>query len=47
MIIRDQVVVFSQAGALPDASLRDLVDQALALDMDAVRADIAAANDGN
>ena len=47
MIIRDQVVVFSQAGALPDASLRDLIDQALALDMDAVRADIAAANDAD
>ena len=44
MIIRDQVVVFSQAGALPDAALRDLIEQALALDMDAVRADIAAAN---
>ena len=47
MIIRDQVVVFSQAGALPDASLRDLINQALALDMDAVRADIAAANDAD
>ena len=47
MIIRDQVVVFSQAGALPEAALRDLIDQALALDMDAVRADIAAANDAN
>jgi thioredoxin 1 len=47
MIIRDQVVVFSQAGALPEAALRDLIDQALALDMDAVRADIAAANDAD
>ena len=47
MIIRDQVVVFSQAGALPEASLRDLIDQALALDMDVVRADIAAANDAD
>jgi thioredoxin 1 len=47
MIIRDQVVVFSQAGALPDASLRDLINQALALDMDAVRADIAVANDAD
>ena len=47
MIIRDQVVVFSQAGALPEASLRDLIDQALALDMEVVRADIAAANDAD
>ena len=47
MIIRDQVVVFSQAGALPEATLRDLIDQALALDMDVVRADIAAANDAD
>lgn len=42
MIIREQVVVFSQAGALPEASLRDLVTQALALDMEAIHAEIAA-----
>jgi len=42
MIIREQVVIFSQAGALPEAALRDLVEQALALDMEAIHAEIAA-----
>ncbi len=42
MIIRDQVVIFSQAGALPEAALRDLVEQARAVDMEKVHADIAA-----
>ena len=42
MIIREQVVIFSQAGALPEAALRDLVEQALALDMEAIHAELAA-----
>ncbi len=42
MIIREQVVIFSQAGALPEAALRDLVEQARAVDMEKVHADIAA-----
>ncbi len=42
MIIRDKVIVFSQAGALPKSALQDVVAQAKALDMDKVRADIAA-----
>jgi thioredoxin len=42
MIIREQVVIFSQAGALPEAALRDLVEQAMALDMAAIHAEIAA-----
>lgn len=33
MIIREQVVLFSQAGALPESALVDLVDKASALDM--------------
>ncbi|WPL15657.1 Thioredoxin-2 [Thiorhodovibrio winogradskyi] len=41
MIFRDQVIIFSQAGALPESSLRDLLAQASALDMDKVRADMA------
>ncbi|MBK5970794.1 MULTISPECIES: thioredoxin [Thiorhodovibrio] len=48
MIFRDQVIIFSQAGALPEASFRDLLTQASELDMDKVRADMeqqqAAAN---
>lgn len=50
MIFRDQIIIFSQPGALPESSFRDLVSQASALDMDKVRADIAqqqaAANNG-
>jgi thioredoxin 1 len=36
-ILRDQIVVFSQAGALPEAALEDLISQVRALDMDEVR----------
>jgi thioredoxin 1 len=41
MIVRDQVVLFSQPGALPEAALEDLVEQAQRIDMDDVRARIA------
>ena len=38
---RDQIGVFSQAGALPEEALDDLIGQIKALDMDAIRAEIA------
>jgi thioredoxin len=41
MIFRDGIGVFSQAGALPRRTLDDLLGQVRALDMDAVRAEIA------
>lgn len=41
MILRDKVLLFSQAGALPEAALEDLIRQVRALDMDQVRAEIA------
>ncbi|HEX6257033.1 MAG TPA: thioredoxin [Euzebyales bacterium] len=41
MIVRDQVVLFSQPGSLPEAALEDLLDQAQRLDMDDVREKIA------
>jgi thioredoxin 1 len=41
MILRDQVLLFSQAGALPEAALEDLIKQVRALDMEKVRAEIA------
>ncbi|GAA2157124.1 thioredoxin [Kitasatospora kazusensis] len=44
-VIRDGVLVFSQAGALPEASLEQLITQARALDMDEVRAKVAAATE--
>ncbi len=36
MIIREQVVLFSQAGALPESALIDLIEKASALDMQEV-----------
>jgi thioredoxin len=41
MILRDQVMLFSQAGALPEAALEDLIRQVRALDMEKVRTEIA------
>ena len=41
MIIRDQIVIFHQAGAVPEAALTELITQALELDMDMVREEIA------
>ena len=43
MVFRDGILLFSQPGALPAAALDDLVAQVRALDMDAIRAEIAAA----
>jgi len=42
MAFRDGILVFNQAGALPPAALEDLITQVKALDMDAVREEIAA-----
>ena len=41
MIFRDQIIIFSQPGALPEKSFRELLGKAAELDMDKVRADIA------
>jgi thioredoxin 1 len=37
MVFRDQVLLYSQPGALPEASLEDLIGKVRALDMDQVR----------
>ncbi len=42
MAFRDGIGVFSQAGALPRPALEELITQVRALDMDAIRAEIAA-----
>ncbi|AGZ48855.1 thioredoxin family protein [Mycobacterium kansasii] len=42
MAFRDGVLVYSQAGALPPAVLENLIGQMKSLDMDTVRAKIAA-----
>ncbi|GAA0909986.1 thioredoxin [Streptomyces thermoalcalitolerans] len=41
MIVRDQVAVYAQPGALPEAALADVIEQARRLDMDEVRRAIA------
>ncbi|HXT92931.1 MAG TPA: thioredoxin [Trebonia sp.] len=43
MAFRDGVLVFSQAGALPAASLEKLIEAVRGLNMDDVRSEIAAA----
>jgi thioredoxin 1 len=42
MAIRDSVIVFSQAGALPESALESLITQVRALDMDEVKQKVAA-----
>ena len=37
MVLRDQVIIYSQAGALPAPALEQLIEQASELDMDEVR----------
>lgn len=46
MIVRDNVAVFAQPGALPESSLEDVIGQARALDMDEVRKSIDDAQQG-
>ncbi len=46
MIFRDQVIIYSEAGALPEGSFRQLVEQASTLDMDDVRKQIAESESG-
>jgi thioredoxin 1 len=42
LVVRDNVVLYSQPGALPEAALEDLVSQVRQLDMEDVRRQIAA-----
>jgi len=42
MAVRDGVIVFSQPGALPESALESLIDQVEKLNMDDVRAQLAA-----
>lgn len=41
VVIRDQVVLYAQPGALPEAALADLISQAQNVDMDEVRRTVA------
>ena len=44
MIARDGIVVYSQAGALPEPALEELIGKARELDMDEVRKSVAEAD---
>ncbi len=46
MAFRDGILVFSQPGALPSSALSQLIEAVRGLDMDDVRAKVAAANEG-
>ena len=41
MIFKEQVIVFSQAGSLPESALQEVIGKAKDLDMDVVRAEMA------
>ena len=41
MVLKEGIVVFSQAGMIPEEALIDIITQVEALDMDMVRAEIA------
>jgi thioredoxin 1 len=41
MLFREQIVLFTQPGAMPAAGIDSVIEQARALDMDKVRAEIA------
>ena len=43
IVFRDGVLLFNQAGALPEHSLEQIITSAEGLDMDAIRAEIAEA----
>jgi len=45
MVFRDQIIVFSQPGALPQGAFEQVVDKVKALDMDEVRKQIDAQQD--
>jgi thioredoxin 1 len=41
VVIKEQILIFQQAGALPEAALEDVLQQTIKLDMDKVRKRIA------
>jgi thioredoxin 1 len=41
MIFRDKIIIYSEAGALPESAFRELVTKAGELDMDEVRKQVA------
>jgi thioredoxin len=48
MLFRENILIYRQPGSLPAAALQDLIEKARAIDMDAVRAEMAQAEtEGN
>ena len=45
MVFREQVILYAEAGSLPAPALEQLIEQVRGLDMDKVRAEIAAAEE--
>ncbi len=41
MVFREQIVIFSKAGALPESALEEVIAKAKELDMDQVRKEVA------
>jgi thioredoxin 1 len=41
MIFREQIIIFSQAGALSGTALEDVIEKAKGLDMNMVREELA------
>jgi len=46
MIFRDKIIIFSEAGALPESGFRELLKKAGELDMDEVRSQVAEQSSG-
>jgi len=42
MVFREKIIIFSQPGALPGSALEEIIAKAKTLDMDQIRAEIAA-----
>ena len=47
MIVRDNVILYAQPGALPEPALEELISKAREVDMDEVRAHIAERHDAD
>jgi thioredoxin len=47
MVFRDQIIIYSEAGALSPPAFDQLIEQAIALDMDKVREEIAGQQGGD
>jgi thioredoxin 1 len=46
MVFREQVILYAEAGALPASALDQMIEQVRALDMEKIKAEIAAEEEG-